>query len=139
MKRFISWVVLAVTCFLSLFVLSFLYSLATELLGRLLNSNSTIFWVLIIVYGAGALSVFSFLVFLAAYLCASASHAICPSEHGTRFITVGTIIILRYAVFAAGTLVGFYHVPNKILYIISCLIFILFGVFVIANKKEKEA
>jgi len=92
MKRFLSWVVLGLSIFISAKIIQFIVYTAIRIAAMIHDSHPGLFWVIIFVGGSFGLGLAYYFSMLAAHLCVNISQKIKPSVKGTRYV-VGAIIL----------------------------------------------
>lgn len=92
MKRFISWVVLALSLFVTGKIIQFIVYIGLEIASRLYDSSKGIFWLIIFGGGSFGLGIAYFFSFAAATYVIKISEKVYPSKNGTRY-KVGAVIM----------------------------------------------
>lgn len=135
MKRFLSWVVLAVCAFVSLFACSIIYSVVMAIINWLLNSRLAL--VLVVLFGGGgSLTVVIVAISLLSFLTVGASNGVQKSASGTRYKVVGAIIIFLYAGNLILMLFGLVKAASVFATVVADLIFSLYGLLLIIAGKD---
>ena len=144
MKRFLSWVVLAILTFIGQEVFFLMWFLATKLYFVLTGLSKAVFWILVICEGGVALTIIFYAFILIPVGISAASQAICPSKKGTRYLTAGIVCIVIYALLLLGIIIGiatssFPYIATFISMIIHGVVFIIRRLTLLEKKNDSSA
>ncbi len=98
MKRILSWIVLAISMFVSGKIIQLIVYLGTGIANRLYNSSRGLFWLIIFVGGSFGLGIAYAFSFGAAATCVNLSEKVYPSVKGTRYMTGAIIMGLLFLI-----------------------------------------
>ena len=137
MRRFLSWVVMAVCAYICLIICGTVSGIITSLLYRILSSTTLVI-LFILLGGAGGLTAVSFICLVFAGLVTKVSDLVCVSAKGTRYRVGGIIIMVLYAFLLIGILVGFVQGGDKTAFIIRQVVYMLFGLFLFIASYSRD-
>lgn len=130
MKRFLSWVVLAVCSYLALILCGVVSNVVMSLVNLILNSKTAlIIWILL--GGGGGFVGVSVAFALLAGVVMSLSESVCASGKGTRYKVAGGIIMAVYAFMVIGLLAGFVRAALFVPGLVSNILYFYFGLMLL--------
>ena len=131
MKRFLSWVVLAVCSYVCLVLVDVIKQILLGIIYKIASSGVALV-ILILLGGGGGLSIVAIIMLIMAGFTVSLSDVISKSEKGTRFKVVGWVIVAVYGVTILLSLLGTIRIATSALeFYGGYSMYILFGLFII--------
>lgn len=97
LKRLLSWIVLVLCGYVFRVCIGYFFILVFWLLGKIFTFSEALFWVLILLEGSGALLITAAGLYYGSLLVVRASEAIKASHKGTRYVVVGIVNAVFYA------------------------------------------
>ena len=136
-KRFLSWLALAVTEWVFGLAVWYLIKLAIWLFNIIHGKSEAVAWALLIMEGTAAIGLAFFLIMAGCYGIVAISQKVCKSKNGGRYLVFGIITTVLTGTVLGLTIAGFVRGGDLVLLGIYCGIMALFGLFLISTGKER--
>lgn len=138
MKRVLSWFVLVICSYLSLFIINAVENLALMLAQYINDLNSFLFWAIILLGGSFGIGIAFTIARLLAVLNVFLSQRIMKSKNGVRYIVIGLTYVVMYACGLIMALLGVsLGKGSPLSQIIFCVSAIVFGAIIAICGKAK--
>jgi hypothetical protein len=137
MKRVLSWIVAALVAWVARAVFYLIFALAFFLLEKAHSFSEVLFWVLVVLEGSAAIGFLMLIVLSGASLVVIASQKVRKSLKGTRYVVIGSINAIFYALSLVGLIKGLVVMDTAgIFTAIACVVF---GIYVAIAGKQQVA
>lgn len=136
MKRFFSWIVLALSIIICSLAISFVSYYAVKLAAHLYDASRGVFWAVIFLGGSFGLGIGYYAAMITAPFCVKISNTIRKSIKGTRYIVFAIITIVYYVLNIISSLALGTRGNMLASSIVTSVFMIIFSIVLILSGKE---